>query len=174
MTVYRPGEDSLMLKNYVSELELNGCKALDMGTGTGVIAVEMAEKGAEVTASDINPEAVDFTGNKVSENNLDIELKQSDLFESISEKFDIIVFNPPYLPGVSGIGDEEIWRGGEKGVEITEEFLEASDEYLKEDGYCLVVLSSLSEIEEIIDRFALDIVEERNLWFETLYIARFN
>lgn len=174
MTVYKPGEDSYMLKNYVSELELEGCKALDMGTGTGLIAMEMAEKGAEVTAVDINPEAVGSVRKKASENNLDVEVKRSDLFENISEKFDIIVFNPPYLPGDSGIGDEEIWRGGEKGVELTEKFLEASEDYLEEEGYCLVVLSSLSEIDEVIERFSLDIVEEKNVWFETLYIARFN
>lgn len=173
MTVYNPGEDSFLLKNYISELDLEGKKVLDMGTGSGILALEMAEKGAEVTAADINPEAVENVSGKAKKEGLEIKVKKSDLFENIEEKFDLILFNPPYLPGEKGVGDEEIWHGGEKGIELTERFLDEIDKYLTEDGYALMVLSSRADYMSAVEEYNSEIVESKELWFETLYIARY-
>jgi len=171
MTVYKPDEDSFLLKNYVSELDLEGKKALDMGTGSGVIALEMASKGAESTAIDINPEAVEKVSRKSKEEGLEIQVIESDLFENLDERFDLIVFNPPYLPGEEVGDNNRIWCGGEKGTELTERFLDKVDDYLKENGHALVVLSSRADHEKAIDGYKLDIVESKELWFETLYIV---
>jgi release factor glutamine methyltransferase len=173
MTVYEPAEDSFLLKNYISELELDGKKVLDMGTGSGVIALEMAEKGAEVTAVDKNPEAVKKVDRKAGEKKLEIEARESDLFENVEEKFDLIAFNPPYLPGEKGVGDEEIWRGGEEGTELTERFLENIDPYLTEEGYAVVILSSRADHERITEKYGLEILRTEKLWFETLFLARY-
>lgn len=173
MTVYDPGEDSFLLKNYISEIDLEEKNALDMGTGSGIIALEMAKKGAEVTAIDINPEAIEEVSRKAEEEELEIKVKESNLFENLEEKFDLIVFNPPYLPGEKGVGDEEIWRGGEKGIELTERFLDETDNYLTEEGYALLILSSRAEYRSVVEDYNLEIVESEDLWFETLYIARY-
>ncbi|PSH01761.1 MAG: methyltransferase, partial [Nanohaloarchaea archaeon SW_10_44_10] len=95
MTVYRPDKDSFLLKNYVSEMDLQGKKALDMGTGSGVIALEMARKGAEAAAVDINPEAVEKVSCRSEGKGLEIQVIESDLFENLDERFDLIAFNPP-------------------------------------------------------------------------------
>ncbi|MFT4892836.1 MAG: release factor glutamine methyltransferase [Candidatus Nanohaloarchaea archaeon] len=174
MTVYEPGEDSFLLKNHVSELELEGKKVLDMGTGSGILAIETAEKGGEVTAVDINPEAVEKIRSKAEEKGVEIEIRQSDLFENVEDKFDLITFNPPYLPGEKGIGDEEIWRGGETGVELTQRFLEKIDSYLTEEGSALIVLSDRAEYEELVEGYGLEIVERKQLWFETILVARYS
>jgi release factor glutamine methyltransferase len=173
MTVYEPAEDSFLLRDYISELELEGKKVLDMGTGSGVIALEMAEKGAEVTAVDKNPEAVKTVDRKAAEKEIEIEARESDLFENVEEKFDLIAFNPPYLPGEKGVGDEEIWRGGEKGTELTEKFLENIDSYLTEEGYAVVILSSRADHERITEKYGLEILRTEKLWFETLFLARY-
>ncbi len=175
MTVYSPGEDSFLLENFLEDLELEGKKVLDMGTGSGIQAIKAAEKGADVTAADINPEALEEARENASEKNVEerIDFVESDLFENIEGKFDLIVFNPPYLPGEEGVGDEEIWRGGEKGIEVTERFLSRVEGYLGEEGECLVILSSLAEYNELVERNGLELVEEEKLWFENLYIARF-
>jgi release factor glutamine methyltransferase len=173
MTVYEPAEDSFLLRDYISELELEGKKVLDMGTGSGFIALEMAEKGAEVTAVDKNLEAVKTVDRKAAEKEIEIEARESDLFENVEQKFDLIAFNPPYLPGEKGVGDEEIWRGGEKGTELTERFLENIDSYLTEEGYAVVILSSRADHERITEKYELEILRTEKLWFETLFLARY-
>ncbi len=171
MTVYSPREDSYLLKSYIEEKDLEGKKLLDMGTGSGIQAVTAAEKGADVSAVDINPEAVETVRRKASEQDLDIEVRESDLFENVDKKFDIIVFNPPYLPGKEGIGDEEIWRGGNTGLEVTEKFLEKVDQYLEQKGEAVFILSSETDWSYLKQDYGLEIIESRKLWFETVYLA---
>jgi len=60
MTVYKPADDSYLLRDHIRELDLDGKKVLDMGTGSGIIAIEAAKSGAKVVAADINQEAIDF------------------------------------------------------------------------------------------------------------------
>lgn len=173
MTVYEPAEDSFLLKNYIQGLDLEDKKVLDVGTGSGIIGLTMAERGAAVTAVDINPEAVEVTKRKAEDEELEIDVRESDLFENVNEQFDLIVFNPPYLPGEKGAGDEEIWRGGKKGVELTERFLEDIDRYLKEEGFALLIISTRAEYEQLMDEYDLEVVDEEELWFETLLLIRY-
>jgi len=174
MTVYKPAEDSFLLKNHIKDLDLEGKKVLDMGTGSGILAIEASKEGANVVAADINPEAIDFAINKAKTQGLDenIEFIESDLFKNVESVFEFIFFNPPYLPGQKGIGDEEIWYGGEKGIELTRKFLESSREYLSENGKLFVILSSHADWQPLIDEYDLEIIGSEKLWFETLYLAR--
>lgn len=166
--IYEPGEDSILLLEEIKKRELEGLRCLDIGTGSGILANKMHEEGGNVTATDINPEA--------SENlNEGIEFIQSDLFEGIEEEYDLIVFNPPYLPGENeeDLDGSEIWNGGVKGIEVTAEMLSQVENYLADGGEALVVASSLSDYEDLMDRFDLGVEAERRLWFETLYILGF-
>jgi len=167
--IYEPREDTFLLKEQIEGLELKGKKALEVGTGSGIIAEKMNEKGAQVTASDINEEALEDLPEEV-------EAVKSNLFENIKGSFDLIVFNPPYLPGEkreSEFEGSETWLGGKKGVETTENFLTESTDYLNSGGEVFVILSSLASIKALIDDFNLEIVDSRELWFETLYVARY-
>lgn len=168
--IYEPREDTYLILNEIKKKDLKAKEALEIGTGSGLIAEKMLEKKAEVTASDINTEAL---------NQLPSEIQsiKSNLFENIEEKYDLIVFNPPYLPGEEKESDmeaSETWYGGEKGIEVTEKFLDKSSKYLKEGGECLIILSSLAEIDDLIEEYDLDIVNEKKIWFETLYLARYS
>ena len=169
MNVYSPREDTYLIKRYLEEKDLQDKKALDMGTGSGILAVEMAENGAETTAADINPEALESAAEKAEKAGIELKLIQSDLFEEIDERFDLIVFNPPYLPGDEMEGSEK-WRGGEKGVETTQRFIEKYSEHLKDGGEALFVVSSRSDTHQMIERF--EVVNTENLWFEKLYLLR--
>ncbi|MBC5792594.1 MAG: methyltransferase [Nanohaloarchaea archaeon] len=170
--VYKPAEDSLLLKSVLEGRNLEGKTCLDMGTGSGIIGRAMADSGAEVVSADIDPEALEHAERKAEEEGLDIEFVESDLFENIESGFDLIAFNPPYLPGRKGLGEENVWRGGETGVELTLNFLDTAEYYLKEDGEILLVASSLADLERLHEKFDPEIIREKELWFETLYVLK--
>lgn len=171
MTVYQPREDSHLLAKKILEKDLEGKRCLDMGTGSGIIAEKMIRSGAdEVIAADINSEAVEEASERLEACD-NVEVVQSDLFENIDGKFDLIAFNPPYLPGDDldeDVEDREIWRGGDSGEEFTEEFLETAREFLTDGGEILFIVSSLSDF----DTGSYEVLESKQLWFEDLYLLR--
>lgn len=167
---YPVSEDTLLLLENLREMDLEGKEFLDMGTGNGKIALEAAKMGAEVTAADISDKAVEEVREKTSEQKVELSVVQSDLMENIDRKFDIIAFNPPYLPGRRESGEDPL-VGGETGVEVAKRFIEDVDEYLKEEGKVYLLLSSLGDVGEIEDR--MEHVETRELWFEKLELYEY-
>ena len=83
--------------------------ALDMGTGTGIIAIELAKRSFDVTATDISNKAVRLAMLNIKNNNVKVNIFQSDLFDKVSGKFDLIVFNSPVVfkrkPVINTIGN---------------------------------------------------------------------
>lgn len=74
-------------------------KILDMGTGTGCIAIELAKyfKNAEITAIDVCQPALDTALKNAKMHNVEINFVLSDIFSNVEDKFDLIVSNPPYI-----------------------------------------------------------------------------
>ena len=164
--IYAPREDSFILKRYIEELDLEGKKCLDMGTGSGIQAKAMIKSGAEkVIAADINPEASE----EIPEESVFIE---SDLFENIQDKFDFITFNPPYLPGETDLKGSATWAGGKNGTELITRFLSQKGDYLNSGGETAILISSLSDNKELFDKFNLEIIEEHEMFFEKLYLVK--
>jgi release factor glutamine methyltransferase len=80
-------------------LNIRGKTFLELGAGSGVISVFAARKGAIVTATDINPLAVDNIQENAQINKVNLSVIRSDLFENIPRvKFDYILIAPPYYP----------------------------------------------------------------------------
>lgn len=76
---------------------------LDVGTGTGYIAIGCAKAGASVVvATDINPHAVEVATANAKRCNVDVQVFQSDLLDNVSGSFDVVVFNPPLVPSTIG------------------------------------------------------------------------
>lgn len=100
--VYEPAEDSELLINNLTEVKNKS--VLDVGTGTGIQAINAKKQGAKkVIGIDINPYAIETAIENIKLNKLDankISFIESDLFNSIKTeyKFDVILFNAPYLP----------------------------------------------------------------------------
>jgi release factor glutamine methyltransferase len=147
--VYLPGEDSYLLARHVRRL-VRG-EALDMGTGSGIQAVEVAVKPdvTRVVAVDVSPAAVEAARRRAESVGLagKIEFTLSDLFENVEGVFDWIVFNPPYLPD-EGEADEASWAGGETGAETVRRFLHDARSHLKKRGSILMVYSDHSGLDE--------------------------
>jgi release factor glutamine methyltransferase len=171
--VYEPREDSYMLAEIVEELVYG--KVLDMGTGSGIQAITAALKPEvkEVTAADINPEALRRAEKRAKSENVGdkVTFIQSDLFQNLSGKFDWIIFNPPYLPS-EGEVDELSWVGGEKGFEVIETFLVEASKYLEEDGSILLVHSSLTKLKIDERDYWVEVLVEKELFYEKLVIVK--
>lgn len=136
--IYEPREDSLLLAKYVKKYAKG--KVLDLGCGSGILAEAALENTRDVLAADINQEAVDYCKKK------GINAVKSDLFENISNKFDWIIFNPPYLPEDEREDEESrlITTGGKKGNEIIIKFLDEAKNHLNKNGKILMIASSLT------------------------------
>src|ERR1041385_1743791 len=104
---------SAILAKFISSLNLAGKSFLDVGCGSGVIAMCAARRGAEVVAVDINPEAVRCTLANAQRHGLQLSARLSDLFSTIKDgQFDVIAFNPPFLLGIAQSLAEGAFYGG--------------------------------------------------------------
>ena len=152
--VYAPSDDSYLLidyfkqninQHYFDDIKLSHINnVLDLGTGTGIIAIYLellkssfVNFNAEIFASDVSEEAINCAKNNENINNIYKKIKfiKSDLFisfpDSLKYSFEIIIFNPPYLPSLKVIEEgkrkKEIdysWNGGKNGYDIIIEFLD--------------------------------------------------
>jgi release factor glutamine methyltransferase len=164
--IYEPAEDSFLLKRQLKNFIKKGVRVLDVGTGSGIQAIEADKLGAEVTASDINPKCLE---------NLTVKTIQSDLFENIKDKFDIIIFNPPYLPEepLEPEDSKLSTTGGKKGNEILIRFLEQARGHLNKDGKILIVFSSLTpDVDKILGKlnYKFKKIDQEKIDFEILYV----
>jgi release factor glutamine methyltransferase len=146
--------------------------------------------GPEVTAksvvsADINPYAVECTAFNAKLNHIanKVDARLSDLFEAfpMNEKFDIIIFNPPYLPMDVRMRStewvEKAWFGGVTGRTVIDTFLQSVDDYLANEGRVLFIQSSLSKPEESLKKldemeYEAEIIAEKALFFEKLVVIR--
>lgn len=171
--VYAPAEDTFLLLSAI-DVE-RGEKALEMGSGSGIISMHMAKAGAVVTAADLDERAVIATENSAMLNGLKVRVVQSDLFSSISGRFDLMVFNPPYLRGEVRGPEDLCWAGGEDGVRLTARFLEEAREHLEPGGRVLLLISddmAPSALEDALSGWRLETLCSKTLFFEELRVLR--
>ncbi len=165
--IYEPAEDSWMLEEEVKKYAKG--KVLDMGCGSGIQALAALENTKDVLAADINEEAVKYCKDK------GINAVSSDLFEQVTGKFDLIIFNPPYLPGDPQEPRDSALAttGGKKGNEVLARFLKKAKDYLIKDGKILIVVSSLTpKVETLIKKngFMFVLLKEKKIDWESLKV----
>jgi len=179
--VYEPAEDTFLLADNLDVGQ--GEKVLELGTGCGIQAILAAKAEAEVIATDINPAALECTRANATVHGVEdrIELRLGDLFDpAAGECFDLVVFNPPYLP-VSR--DEALntpldlaWEAGQDGRAVIDRFLRGLPNHLKPNGRALFVQSSLADISRTIRAmkargFRVSIASKK-LSFEEIFLLR--
>lgn len=171
--VYNPAEDSYLLIKAVETRE--GEKTLDMGCGSGITALHLAKHGCIVTACDIKNEAVENTKVNAKRNRLNMKVFKSDLFSDVEGKFDVITFNPPYLPIE---GEDSAWDGGKGGIEVINRFLEEAVNHLNSNGRIYLVMSSFTDrgkmLRDFEEVYEFSIVAEQSFFFEKLFCIQNN
>ena len=85
--------------NYIKETFNGNIKILDIGTGSGAIAISLkkAFPNSEVTAIDISEEALKVAKENAKLNNVEINFIKSDILSNVKGKFDVVISNPPYI-----------------------------------------------------------------------------
>jgi len=145
--VYPPSEDTFLMAGALGPLR---GRALDLGTGSGLLAILCARMGASVLATDLNPHALALARRNAGRNGVEIEVLRADLFEGVAGKFDLVLFNPPYLPTGPGDLTGDRWLdlsvdGGRDGLAPARRFLEGLGAHLAPRGRALTLVSSLSQ-----------------------------
>lgn len=169
--IYYPDEDSYLLTEQVKKFS-KGKKVLDVGSGTGIQAITAKKASAvSIFASDISEESIKLLRSK------NIPAIKSALFQNIKGRFDLIIFNPPYLPEDKREPKQSqiTTTGGKKGDEIILKFLKQAKPHLEKNGIILIVLSSLTpkdRINIILKKlnFKKTILSAKNLFMETLEV----
>jgi release factor glutamine methyltransferase len=159
-----------------SDLLSHPCRVLDLGCGSGAGALAAARAGCQVTAVDINPQAVRCTRINALLNQLEarIDARCGDLFAPVQgERFDVILFNPPYYRGTPRDLLDHAWRS----PDIIERFAAGLDQHLAPQGYALLVLSSDGEPHGFLRALAASgfsgrIVAEHDFRNEQMWIWR--
>jgi len=178
--VYEPAEDTFFIANNLDVKE--GERVLDLGTGCGILGILGALAGGFVTSTDINPIAVSCAKRNAHAHGVynKMMFKVGNLFEPIEkERFDLIMFNPPYLPSSGQLNGDPIGlacEGGTDGRSVVDSFLGKTSEHLKAQGRIVLVQSSLSHPEKTINKlvelgFDVKIVRKK-LDFEELILIK--
>jgi len=146
--IYIPAEDSFLMSRILKEQIPNlikknpDLKFLEIGAGSGIHLETAKNLGVKnIFSSDIDERAVSHC------NLLGFNCIHSDLFENIKDKYDVIIFNPPYLPedAREPKSSRKDTTAGKKGNEIIIRFLQQAKNHLNKNGKIFLITSSLSE-----------------------------
>ena len=170
--IYSPEEDTFLLSRIIQKYAVNN--ALEIGTGSGLLALELEVNNRFVVGVDLDFNAL---------NELRISIAKQKTGSRINiiccdsaspfrgDVFDLVVFNPPYLPSEK-INDTTI-DGGPSGVEISKAWFKDASRILRKDGRIVFLSSSISDVNGLFDYsrklgFKVNVLKRKQLFFEEL------
>ncbi len=172
--VYDPSEDSYLLVEAALAEVKPGETVLEVGTGSGIVSLFLKDR-ASVISTDISPLACE----NARRNGVDVV--RADLYRGICGPFDLVIFNPPYLPTTEddrlGSWLDRAFDGGPTGRDVIVRFLDGIGAILPPCGRVLTVFSSLTgigEVEAMYRRhgFSVETVRTEKVPFERLVVLK--
>lgn len=173
--VYRPAEDTYLLLKAALHEALPRDTVIEIGCGSALITRELAPNVKSILATDINPHAVKAA------KEAGVDAIRTDLFRGIKGRFDLVIFNPPYLPTQederTGSWIDSALDGGASGRETINSFLEQLGQHLTCPGRALLLVSSLTGLDEVKEKAIKEGLETREVasegcFFERLHVLR--
>ena len=157
--VYDPSEDTFQLLESI-KFQKNDF-IFEIGCGCGIISLYLCKNAVNIISSDINLYAYKNTVENFKENKDKMkgsyDIRSGDMFSVLNkdEKFDIIIFNPPYLPELQDSKIKDIWfnkavEGGKTGLKFTKIFVCNVKKFLKKEGSSYFVFSSETNEEDLL------------------------
>lgn len=177
--VYEPSDDTFLLAKNLEIKE--GQSVLEIGTGSGLVSMYASLLTDDITATDINYNALELAERNFKLNNIDtIKLEFGDLFEPVkNKKFDVLLFNTPYLPtDTDDIIDDDLnyaFDGGLDGRNVIDRFLNEAPNHLNDKGIIQMIQSSLSDTERTLDildskGFIAEVAKSERFFFEEIVL----
>jgi release factor glutamine methyltransferase len=155
--VYVPQADSRLLGRALQAEGVGaGMRVLDVGTGSGALAVQAARMGAEVCATDVSWRAVLTALVNAARHGRRIRVRRcASARPWPGRTFDLVVSNPPYVPTPPGpiTRPGAAWDAGRDGRQVVDRLTDHAPSLLRRGGVMLVVHSELCGVEETLRRF---------------------
>jgi release factor glutamine methyltransferase len=149
--VFHPGFffSTRVLSDYLQKQDLRNRKVLELGAGSGYLSIFCAQKGARITATDINPQALKNCVDNARRNNVAVNVVESDLFDRVhADEFDLIIINPPYYPKTVKDSRDMAWYCGEN-FEYFEKLSTQLSEKRKAATQVIMILSEDCDLKTI-------------------------
>jgi release factor glutamine methyltransferase len=159
-----PRHDTEVLVAEALQAAPAACKVLDIGSGSGCVAIAIAKElsAATVVSVDISAEALELARSNAERNGVQVDFRLGSLFEPVQgERFDLIVSNPPYIP----VGDIEALQaevrdfeprialdGGEDGLDFYRQIIPQAPDHLNPGGWLLLEIG-VGQAKEVMELF---------------------
>lgn len=152
--VFQPLSDSHMLAEYLAREPLDpGATVLDLCSGSGLLAITAAMRGARSVAVDLTRRAALSARLNAALNGVRVEALRGDLFAPVDgRRFDLIASHPPYLPGpLPRRGPSRAWDAGARGRALLDPICARAAAHLNPGGALLLIHSSVCGERETLD-----------------------
>lgn len=178
--VFHPGIffSTPIFLDFLASVDFTHKTALDVGTGSGALALYAAQKGARTTAIDINPLAVQAAQENARRMHLPVNCVESNLFQALSPTlFDLVLVNPPYYKKQPDNLAENAFFAGEE-LEYFQRFFQEIRPFLGKNAHIWMILSEDCDWVFITNEahkngFSSSVPYERCHWGERIFVGQF-
>lgn len=177
--VFHPGffHSTSLLVKHIKNLGLENKIFLELGAGSGLISIVAAKRKAIVTASDINPIAIDHLKTNAVKNNVTLHIIHSNMFENIPlQIFQVMIINPPFYKRNPETYKDHAWYCGDNG-EFFQNLFEGLSDYSDEHSHIAMILSEDCDLQMIssyaaVNYFKMTCIEKHRNFMEQNFIYK--